>query len=123
MALAKQHAARKIRLCQMTGCHNQATTKGYCRLCYLKNWKKIRSENKKKASKNLNKYIENIIKTSREDKVTALKDQLRDEASFESSLDDLIYHEQESIRSVMSDLGYSEELDTMIDTIKIDETF
>lgn len=123
MALAKQQSARKIRLCQMSGCHNQATTVGYCRLCYLKNWKKIRADKKKKASKNLNKYIENVIKASREDKVAALKGQLQDDVTFEKSLDDVVYREQESVRGAMSELGYNDKLDGMIDSIKIDDTF
>lgn len=94
---------------------------GYCRLCYLKNWKKIRTDKKKKAAKNLNKYIDNIIKTNKEDGVQGLKDSIQDEMTFERSLDDMIRHD--SVRDMMTDLGCREDLDIMIDSIKIDEDF
>jgi hypothetical protein len=111
----------KIKLCKETGCSNQQTTAGFCRLHYLKNWKKIRSEKKRKAAKNLNKYIDNIMRTSPDRPVQGLKEQLRDEPSFERSLDDILYHD--SLREVIADLGYREDLDTLIDTIKIDEDY
>jgi len=95
---------------------------GYCRLCYLKNWKKIRTETKKKAAKNLNKYIDSIIRTNREDKVQGLKNSIQQgDSSSERSLEDMIHHD--SVRDVMNDLGYREDLDIMIDSISIDEDF
>lgn len=95
---------------------------GYCRLCYLKNWKKIRTESKKKAARNLNKYIDSIIKSNREDRVQGLKDSIQQgEPTVERSLEDMIHHD--SVREVMNDLGYREDLDIMIDSIRIDEDF
>lgn len=94
---------------------------GYCRLCYLKNWKKIRSEKSKKAVKSLNKYVDSILKNNKDDGVKGLRSRLRDDDSFERSLDDIIHHD--SVRDVMSDLGCREDLDIMIDSIRIDEDF
>lgn len=121
MSPRKKSASSKIKLCKTHGCNNQSTTMGYCRLCYLKNWKKIRTEKKKKAAKNLNKYIESIMKSSKETGVKSLRDNLKDENTFERSLDDMIHHD--SVREVMTDLGYREDLDIMIDSIRIDEDF
>lgn len=121
MKAKRKPSTRKIKLCVHIGCHNQATTLGYCRLCYLKNWKKIRNESKKKAAKNLNKYIDSIMRTSREDKVQNLRERVQDDSTMARSLDDMIHHD--SVRDVMTDLGYREDLDIMIDSIKIDEDF
>ena len=121
MSPRAKSSARKIKLCKDQGCNNQSTTLGFCRLCYLKNWKKIRTDKKKKAAKNLNKYIDSIIKTNKENSVKTLKKNLTSEVSFERSLDDMINHD--SVREVMNDLGCREDLDIMIDSLKIDEDF
>ena len=94
---------------------------GLCRLCYLKNWRKIRTEKKKKAAKNLNKYIDGVLRTHKEGPVKSLRDNLQSEVTFERSLDDMLHHD--SVQEVMSDLGYREDLDIMIDSIKIDDDF
>jgi hypothetical protein len=111
----------KIKLCKETGCSNQQTTAGFCRLHYLKNWKRIRSDKKKKAAKNLNKYIDNILRSNPDRGVETLKGNLKNEGSLERSMDDVFYHD--SVRDMMADLGYREDLDVMIDSIKIDEDY
>lgn len=111
----------KIKLCKETGCNNQQTTSGFCRLHYLKNWRKIQSDKKRKAAKNLNKYIESIVRSNPDRAQRALKDNLRDEPTFERSMEEVFYGD--SLREVMADLGYREDLDTMIGSIKIDEDF
>ena len=111
----------KIKLCKETGCSNQQTTAGYCRLHYLKNWKRIRNEKQRKAAKNLNKYIENIVRSNPDRAVDSLKGNLRDEGTMERSMDKVFA--SDSVREVMADLGYREDLDIMIDSIKIDEDF
>jgi hypothetical protein len=113
--------ARKIKLCKESGCSNEQTTLGYCRLHYLKNWKKIRAESRRKAAKHLNKYINSIVRSDPDGGVKALRKNLRNEGAFEKSVDDLFY--SDSAREVMTDLGYREDLDGMIDSIKIDEDF
>ncbi len=117
----KQSTIRKIRLCKEEGCSSQATTLGYCRLCYLKNWKQLRSERHKKAAKSLNKYIDSIVKSNPDRAISALRDNLSNAGSFEKSVDEAVY--QDSFREVMADLGFREDLDGMIDNIQIDEDF
>ncbi len=111
----------KIKLCKEAGCNNQQTTGGFCRLHYLKNWKKIQAEKKRKAAKNLNKYIESIVRSNPDRAQQKLKDNLRDEGTFERSMEDAFYGD--SLREVMADLGYSEGLDRMITSIQVDEDF
>jgi len=117
----KKFMSPKIKLCKETGCSNQQTTAGYCRLHYLKNWKRIRGEKQRKAAKNLNKYIENIVRSNPDRAVDSLKGNLRDEGTMERSMDEVFAGD--SVREVMADLGYREDLDIMIDSIKIDEDY
>ncbi len=121
MSAKKKASAQKIKLCRVPGCNNQSTTMAYCRLCYLKNWKKIRTDRKKKATKNLNKYIDNIMRNSKQEAVKSLQKNLQNEVNFERSLEDLAPHD--SAREVITDLGCREDLDIMIDSIRIDEDF
>ena len=107
----------KIKLCKEPGCSNQQTTAGYCRLHYLKNWKRIRADKQRKAAKNLNKYIENIVRSNPDRVVDTLRGNLRDENTMERSMEELIYGD--SFREAMTELGYREDLDIMIDSIKI----
>jgi hypothetical protein len=87
----------------------------------LKNWKRIRAEKQRKAAKNLNKYIENIVRSNPDRAVDTLRGNLRDEPSLERSMEEVFYGD--SVREVMADLGYREDLDIMIDSIKIDEDY
>lgn len=52
----------KIRICKERDCHNAQTTQGYCRLHYLKNWKKLQTEKRGRATKSLNRYVDSILK-------------------------------------------------------------
>ena len=87
----------------------------------MKNWKKVKAEKQQKAAKNLNRYIEGILKSNPDGAVATLRSNLRNEDIFNKSLDEVFY--RDSFREVMSDLGYRDNLDQMIDSIKIDETF
>ncbi|HEX5033481.1 MAG TPA: hypothetical protein VFW62_03290 [bacterium] len=111
----------KIKLCKESGCNNQQTTSGFCRLHYLKNWKKLQADKKRKAAKNLNKYIESIVRSNPDRAREKLRDNLRDEMSLEKSMEEVFYGD--SVREMMADLGYREDLDKMIVSIQVDEDF
>lgn len=117
----KKYMSPKIKLCKEQGCFNQATTAGFCRFHYLKNWKKLRVERQKKASKNLNRYIDNILRNDPDQALAKLKYDIRSEISFDAS-DDKGYY-KDAVREAIEDLGLREDLDHMIDSIKIDEGF
>lgn len=67
----------KIRICKDEHCKNAATSGGYCRLHYLKNWKRLKQEEQKRAAKRLNRYIESVIKRHPERYVEMIKKDLR----------------------------------------------
>lgn len=67
----------RIKICKEKDCHNAQTTGGFCRLHYLKNWKKIRAEKKKKATKSLNRYVEAILKRNPDHYMDEIKKDIR----------------------------------------------
>ncbi len=109
----------KIKICKENNCMSEQTTEGFCRLHYLKNWKVIKSEKKKKAIKSLNNYVENIIRTNPENYKSKVQNSLFGDPEGESQT----YFQKDDIDSVMEDLGYKEDLDRLIDGIKVDKDF
>ncbi len=111
----------KIKLCKEEDCSNQQTTLGYCRLHYLKNWRTIRTVKQQKNSKELNRYVDNILKRNPDKGVQALKENLKDEYQFEQSINEYLY--EDDLNTVLQDLGYNKDLDELFDNIKIDDSF
>ncbi len=106
----------KLKICKENDCSNSPTTAGYCRLHYLKNWRSLKVEKKKKEAKSLDRYIDNVLRNSPDEAGSG-----RNELGFERSGDEVYYGD--SVREVILSLGYREDLDMMIDSIKIDEDF
>jgi hypothetical protein len=67
----------KIRICKTADCSNAATTRGYCRLHYLKHWKEIRAEQKRVAVRRLNRYIEHMCRKHPSDYLEIIRRELR----------------------------------------------
>lgn len=109
----------KIKICKENNCMSEQTTDGFCRLHYLKNWKQIKTDKKKKAMKTLNNYVENIIRTNPENYKSAGTKSLFGDPASETHT----YFQKDDIDSVMEDLGYKEDLDRLIDGIKVDKDF
>ena len=84
----------KIRLCREAGCSNQQTTKNYCRLHYLKNWRQIKAKDKEKAAKDLNNYVNAILKRNPDKGLQELKENLKDEDKFEQSVSEMVYEDE-----------------------------
>jgi hypothetical protein len=112
----------KIKICKESNCVSEQTAQGFCRLHYLKNWKKIRTDKKKKSLRSLNNYIENIMKRSPENYVDTLKEGLRG-GSGDSEVNFSSHFSKDDFETVLEDLGYKEDLDRLLDNIKVDKDF
>jgi hypothetical protein len=77
----------KIKLCTEEGCHNAQTTKDYCRLHYVKNWKLIKEKEQKRAADKLNKYVEGIVKKNPDRYVDAIRRDLKNDKAIPGFLD------------------------------------
>ena len=104
--------ARKIKICLAKGCNNTQTTKEYCRLHYLQNWKTIKAEEKRKETKRLNRYVEGIMKRNPD---TPRKKSPEAEPEYNVSASD-------DVERLVEDLGYSDpdSLDEIISNLKED---
>src|SRR3989344_3649145 len=107
----------KIKICKEADCHNAQTTGGFCRLHYLKNWKKIQTEKKKKAAKNLNRYVESILKRYPDRYVEVIKKEIRSK-KFEQFVEDEFGAAEPG--GLFDSVNYEEEIDTILDKLELD---
>ena len=111
----------RIRICKEKECHNAATTGGFCRLHYLQNWKKIQTDKRKKAAKNLNRYVESILKRHPDRYVEEIKKDIRSH-TFHERVEREFGGEEEPWS--LFDAGASdEELEQLIEKIKVEKDF
>lgn len=111
----------RIRICKEPECHNAATTAGYCRLHYLRNWQKIQKEKKKKAAKNLNRYVESILKRHPDKYVEEIKKDIRSH-TFSERIEGQFGGEAEPW-SLFDARASDEELEQIIERIKVEKDF
>ena len=112
--------AQKIKICTKSGCRNVQTTKDYCRLHYLSNWKKIKDQEQKKAADRLNKYVEGICKKFPEKYVDVIRRDIRSDRS-DFSMDNGEAGDSEDLYEA----GFKEDdgIDRLITKIKLDKDF
>lgn len=114
-------ALRTIKLCKQEGCSNAATTEGYCRFHYLKNWKEIKDHQKKKAVKSLNNYIDHVMKEHPAEYMDVIREDLRNADQFHRKADNFSFRDDE-IRDVMEDVS-GDDISRLIGSIKIDDAY
>ncbi len=114
----------KIRICIEPGCKNSQTTKDFCRLHYVKNWKGIKQAEQKKAADRLNKYVEGICKKHPERYMDVIRRDIRNGRMDRSDfLDDL--SEGGNSEEIFESAGFhdDESLDKLISHIKLDKDY
>jgi outer membrane biosynthesis protein TonB len=105
--------AHNEKLCRETGCDNSATTKGYCRLDYIKNWKKIKRKEMILKEGKLNQYIEELVSKYPQKYIEVIRQDLSSEVNFNKVIHDLELDES------MEDLDYdSDSIDSLIGSIR-----
>ncbi len=75
--------------CREVACESVSTTAGYCRLHYIKNWKKIKRKELILREKKLNQYIEELVAKYPDKYIEAIKQDLSDEKAFAKVIYDL----------------------------------
>lgn len=113
--------ARRIRICKEEDCQNAQTTAGYCRLHYLRNWKRLKEEKQKVSAERLNKYVDRMSRRFPGRYVDEIKKELR-RGVFEDGpapVDD----EAEAFSSPFAEAEYKEEIDQLLHDLKIEKDF
>ncbi|NBT57508.1 hypothetical protein EBT16_01875 [bacterium] len=82
-------ADKKEKLCSVPSCKKEASAQGYCRLHYISNWKHIRFNEKVKAERRLNAYVDRISKKYPKDFLEKIKETLEDENKFKEMVSEL----------------------------------
>lgn len=112
----------RIKICKESDCHNTATTAGYCRLHYLKNWKSIKTREKQRSADKLNRYIENICQKHPDNYVEIIKKDLRS-PHFEKYIENTFGYDEEDVEEMFEKETYDEELDELLKQLRIEKDY
>jgi len=114
-AAGSSSKAYDTEICREIACEGLSTTAGYCRLHYIKNWKKIKRKEVILREKKLNQYIEELVSKYPDKYIEAIRADLADEKSFSKVIYDLEL--DEGIDDITGDEDADE---AIIDSIKRD---
>jgi hypothetical protein len=103
-------------VCREVACEGLSTSGGYCRLHYIKNWKKIKRKEVILREKKLNQYIEELVAKYPDKYIEAIRQDLSNDKDFAKVIYDLDLDEGVDDFDVES----GEPVDSLIDTIKRD---
>ena len=112
-AKAAKPAVSSAHMCRELSCENVASTKGYCRLDYIKNWKKIKRKEMILKEGKLNQYIEELVGKYPDKYIDVIRQDLSTEVNFTKVIHDLELDES------IDDLDYDgDSIDALIGGIK-----
>lgn len=75
--------------CREVACENMATTGTYCRMHYIKNWRRIKNKEKILAENRINGFIEELVAKYPEKYIEAIRQDLASEKEFAKVISDL----------------------------------
>jgi hypothetical protein len=114
-ASMRSSAADAEQVCREVACEGLSTTAGYCRLHYIKNWKKIKRKELILKEGKLNQYIEELVAKYPDKYIEAIRQDLASDKDFAKVIYDLDLDEGIDDFEVEG-----ESVDNLIDTIKRD---
>lgn len=112
----------RIKICKGRDCKNAATAKSYCRLHYLRNWKGIKELERARAAKKLNAYITSVCKKHPDRYMEVIKEDLKSQ-NFEQDIDKLFGFDDEDAGVIFDEPTYEEEIEKLIEELKIEKGF
>ena len=115
IAARQQSAQDPEAVCREVACEGLSTTAGYCRLHYIKNWKKIKRKELILKEKKLNQYIEELVAKYPDKYIEAIRQDLASDRDFAKVITDLDLDESIDDFDVEG-----ESVDSVIDNIKRD---
>jgi hypothetical protein len=110
----------RIKICKEAGCKDAATTEGYCRLHYLRNWKSIKQRKQRRRAKKLEGYIRSVMRRHPKDYVEVIKRDIRS-PDFERRAEEGLGQEEDT--DLFNNSEYDEEIDELIRKLKIEKGF
>jgi hypothetical protein len=114
----------QIKICIEPECKNAQTTENFCRLHYLKNWKRIKEATQKKAAEKLNKYVEGICEKSPDKYVDLIRRDLRsNKGELVKGVDEQMTGDPAEVFFDDTGLHDDEAVDKLLSKIKIDMAY
>ena len=101
-------------VCREVACEGLGTTGGYCRMHYIKNWKKIKRKDAILKEGKLNQYIEELVAKYPEKYIEAIRQDLASDKDFARVIHDLDLDES------VDDFEAEGDGDNFIDSIRRD---
>ncbi len=86
---AKPARKKKAPKCKTRGCKLPSATHGFCRLHYLSNWKALKEDEKVRAERRLNAYVDRLAKRYPDDYLEKIKEGIEDESMFNKTMETL----------------------------------
>lgn len=103
------------RICREVVCELAATTGDYCRLHYIKNWKRIKRKEMILKEGKLNRYIEELVAKYPDKYIEAIRTDLANDKDFAKVVSDL------ELDEAVDDFDMdSDSIDSLIDSIRRD---
>lgn len=101
-------------VCREVACEGLSSTAGYCRLHYIKNWKKIKRKELILKEKKLNQYIEELVAKYPDKYIEAIRQDLANEKDFAKVINDLDLDEG------IDDFDGDQDSDSFVESIRRD---
>jgi hypothetical protein len=111
----KRTSVSDEQVCREVACEGLATSGGYCRMHYIKNWKKIKRKELILKEKKLNQYIEELVAKYPDKYIEAIRQDLANDKDFAKVIYDLDLDESVDDFDVEA-----ENVDSLIDNIRRD---
>lgn len=89
LRIAQTRVGQADAICREIACEALATTAGYCRLHYIKNWKRIKRKEGILKEGKLNRYIEELVSKYPEKYIEAIRHDLANDREFAKVIRDL----------------------------------
>ena len=110
-------SASSKKRCRETACDQDGLIAGYCRLHYIKNWRRIKRKEAILASGQLNNYVEELVKKYPDKYLDVIRQDLASEKEWAKVVVDL------ELESGDEEAAGDEELDAVADGVRRDRDF
>ncbi len=103
------------RLCHESGCEAEPVVGDYCRVHYIRNWRKIKRKEVILKERKLNQYVEELVNKYPEKYIEAIQQDLANDKDFSK-----VVHDLELNLAIEDEEGESEAIDSLLDNIRKD---
>lgn len=109
--------SNRIVICSFSGCYDMATIKGFCRLHYLSNWKRLKAKEAKSEGLELQDYLKQLAARFPEEYFEKLRNEIDEMASKEAAKESAAEERQSMFEADDAD----DDVDYIISGIRVED--